>query len=482
MEKEVGMEVYLTSAPGVGGRLRRFPEDFLVEELSLPPPRVEGGEYIVARVRSRNWETNRLVRELSRAMGISRRRIQFAGTKDRRGIKVQMMSFRASEAQLRALSLKDFEVLEAFPTDRPVELGHLLGNRFEIRLRGSAPVSARRVEGCGGPGAFGPPGPAGAATPRESGGSGGEAHPGPAGNGALPFIHNAPGAARELGAALEAITAELRAAGGFPNFFGIQRFGALRPVTHIIGLRLVRRDFEGAVMAYLGMPTEAEGAEEREARARLERERDFGEALRYFPRTLSFERSLLQHLHEHPGDWAGALGRLPSNLLMMFVHACQSRLFNRTLSLRIREGLALSEPVVGDLVLPVDRHGRPDHDRYIPVEGHNLERVRRRAREGRAFVSGLLFGTEAPFASGRMGELERMVVEEEGLRRDDFRIPELPEASSKGTRRELLVPLAPGEPRVSVEEGAVLFKFTLPRGCYATALMREYMKGEVLDY
>ena len=81
-----------------------------------------------------------------------------------------------------------------------------------------------------------------------------------------------------------------------------------------------------------------------------------------------------------------------------------------------------------------------------------------------------------------MGEIERAVVEEEGLRPEDFRIVELPEASSKGTRRELLVPLRPGEPMITFEGDTVVFRFTLPRGCYATALMREYMKGEVLDY
>jgi len=64
VEREVGMEVYLTSSPGVGGKLRFYPEDFVVEELSLLPPRFEGGRYVAARVKCRNWETNRLVREL----------------------------------------------------------------------------------------------------------------------------------------------------------------------------------------------------------------------------------------------------------------------------------------------------------------------------------------------------------------------------------------------------------------------------------
>ncbi len=427
VEREVGMEVYLTSSAGVGGKLRFYPEDFVVEELSLPPQRVEGGRYVAARVRCRNWETNRLVRELSRAMGISRRRIQFAGTKDKRGVKIQLLTFLASEDQVAGISLRDFEVLEKYPTDRPLELGHLLGNRFEIRLRGAGGTD-------------------------------------PAG----------------LEAAIGAVTAELDAAGGFPNFFGIQRFGALRPVTHKIGERLVRGDIEGAVMAYVGAPNESEEPGVQEARARIERERDFAAAVDYFPPHLAFERSLLHHIQLHPGDWAGALRRLPPNLLMMFVHAFQSCLFNRVLSRRIGAGLPLDEPVEGDVVLPADELGRPDHDHGINVESHNIGRVRRKVREGKAFVSGVLFGSETSFSPGPMGELERAVVDEAKVRHLDFQVPELPEVSSKGTRRELLI--RPGDRQISLEEGAVAFRFFLPRGCYATSLLREYMKGEVLDY
>jgi tRNA pseudouridine13 synthase len=434
VEKEVGMEVYLTSAPGVGGKLRFYPEDFVVEELSLPPPRVQGGRYVAARVRCRNWETNRLVRELSRAMGISRRRIQFAGTKDKRGVKIQLLTFLASEEQVAAISLRDFEVLEKYPTDRPLELGHLVGNRFEIRLRGAS--------GAG-------PGPAGEARP-------------------------------DLEAAIDSVTRELDAAGGFPNFFGIQRFGALRPVTHKIGERLVRGDIEGAVMAYVGGPGDSEEPGAQEARSRLERERDFAAAVNYFPPHLAFERSLIHHLQLHPGDWAGAMRQLPQNLLMMFVHAYQSCLFNRLLSRRIRAGLPLNEPVEGDVLLPADELGRPDHDHGISVESHNLARASRKVREGKAFVSGLLFGSETNFASGRPGELERAIVEEAGLEPQDFLVPDLPEVSSKGTRRELIV--RPGERAISLEVDAAVFRFSLQRGCYATSLMREYMKGEVLDY
>ncbi len=45
---------------------------------------------------------------------------------------------------------------------------------------------------------------------------------------------------------------------GVPNYFGYQRFGTIRPNTHIVGRELVRGDIEGAVMAYLANPSDGE--------------------------------------------------------------------------------------------------------------------------------------------------------------------------------------------------------------------------------
>lgn len=92
-EAEIGLEVFFTDSPGIGGRLKQDPEDFIVDEISLPPSEDKSGSYTIAKVTSQNWETNRLIRELSKTLGISRDKIGFAGTKDKRGITSQLMSF-----------------------------------------------------------------------------------------------------------------------------------------------------------------------------------------------------------------------------------------------------------------------------------------------------------------------------------------------------------------------------------------------------
>jgi tRNA pseudouridine13 synthase len=189
---------------------------------------------------------------------------------------------------------------------------------------------------------------------------------------------------------------------------------------------------------------------------------------------------MISHMKDNPGDYLGALKRLPKNLLMMFVHAYQSYLFNRILSERIRSGMPLREPEVGDMVLPLSKMSVPDHDNPILVTEDNLEKATRNAREGKAFVSGLIYGTEAPFAEGRMGSIERKVIESESIQKMDFQIVGLREASSKGIRREILAPYR--DLQIEVGDAEAVFQFALNKGCYATTFLREFMKAEISQY
>src|SRR5207245_349497 len=137
MERDVGIEGYLTSTPGVGGTTKASADDFIVEEVSSPPPKSADGPYAIATIRVRNWETNRLVREFARTLHISRRRIGFGGTKDKRALTTQLFSFENVPVEtLSALRMKDVEVLDAYPSDRPLEIGELIGNRFRVLGRG----------------------------------------------------------------------------------------------------------------------------------------------------------------------------------------------------------------------------------------------------------------------------------------------------------------------------------------------------------
>jgi tRNA pseudouridine13 synthase len=422
MERDVGIVGYLTSTPGLGGTLKSVPEDFVVEELSSPPPKSDEGRFTIATVRVRNWETNRLVRELARGIHISRRRIGFGGTKDKRAVTTQLFSFEGVPPEtVLALHLGDVEILDAYPSNAPIEIGDLAGNRFRIVIRDLALDS------------------------------------------------------QEAARVVEEVERDLRRAGGFPSYFGVQRFGSVRPITHVVGRHIVRGEFEDAVQAYVANPIEGEDPESYQVRSAFRDTGDVRMALRSYPKSYGFEKAILNQLASHPGDFVGALRALPFNLLMMFVHGYQSFLFNRILSERMRRGIPIHEPVPGDLVLPADSAAHPDRARTIDVTCDNRERVAARCREGKAWVSGILFGSEPEFAAGEPGQIEKEIIASEHLRPEDFLIPDIPRISSKGTRREILAPVA--NLKAEVQESALFLSFDLTRGSYATSLVREFMKS-----
>ncbi|MGI6009849.1 MAG: tRNA pseudouridine(13) synthase TruD [Methanomethylophilus sp.] len=427
-EADVGMLYYLTGAAGTGGRIKVAPEDFIVSEVSNRPEEDKNGRFTIATVKARNWETNRMVRLLSREMGISRERIGFAGTKDKRAVTTQLMSVLGGPELLERIDLKDLEISDVYRARHGLRIGDLIGNNFEIR-----------VTGCTMPDA-------------------------------------------DIPGTVESVASEIKKTGGFPNYYGVQRFGIVRPITHLVGEKLVRGDIEGAVKCYVCAPAVNASKDDSAVamREKLKATDDWAPLVDEIPEAMSFEKTMVQHVVQHPGDWTGAIAEMPTNLQMMFVHAYQSYLFNIMLSRRIEAGLPLNRPVEGDIVVPLDSDGIPLHEQTVKATAKNIDLVERQVKLKKAFVTGCLFGSKSEFADGQMGEIERKVVEEQKLEPRDFEIPGLPHCSSEGGRRELLCPVK--DLSWDVSGNTYTVKFFLPKGNYATCLMREFMKSEITDY
>ncbi|MBW0499794.1 hypothetical protein O181_039509 [Austropuccinia psidii MF-1] len=137
---------------------------------------------------------------------------------------------------------------------------------------------------------------------------------------------------------------------GFLNYFGMQRFGTTAIGTHLVGLSLLRADWDLAIdLIMRKKPGEAQEMEL--ARSVWEDTKDAKVALDLMPRRCIAERSILQFYSKQTAqtDKCGALGSIPKNLRMMYIHAYQSYLWNVVLSHRV-ELFGCSKPVVGDLV------------------------------------------------------------------------------------------------------------------------------------
>jgi len=425
-EKNIGIHVFFTPFNGIGGRLRTLPEDFIVKEISIYPPVKEKGKFTIADITSVNWETNGLVNELSNRLHISRKRINFAGTKDKRAKTTQLMSFyKVPKEDLSKVNIKDVLIENIYYSDHPVKLGDLRGNSFIVTVR-NIDKNTKKSE-------------------------------------------------------IQKIASYIIKAGGFPNFYGIQRFGVIRPVTHIVGKHMVKGDFEKAAMSYTAGPMQGEDQEIFTVRKQLEETHDYAQALKSYPLSLNFEIAILNKLVKDQNDFVGALKELPQNLLTMFVYAYQSYLFNKILSERIQNNLPLNKAITGDIVLPIRKEVIDNEE--ITVSKRNIEKINKQVAKKKAVISGLLVGSDSKFSYGLMGEIERKIVENENIDKRDFIIPEIPFASSSGSRRSLFafvkkIEYNLAKDSLNDEKLELTLKFDLGKGCYATCLLREFMKSD----
>ncbi|MDD1678850.1 MAG: tRNA pseudouridine(13) synthase TruD [Methanomicrobiales archaeon] len=412
LEQMLGMELYTTDTPGIGGVLRRQAEDFVVEEIPQP---IEGtGPYLVCRLTKKNWELQRLVKEIARSLGVSHRRVAWAGTKDKHAVTTQLISLYDIEPEaIQRIHFKDvvLEVVGRSPV--PLSLGMLRGNTFSLWIRECDPEDlAARVCAC------------------------------------EDAVHS-----------------------GILNYYGVQRFGARRPITHLVGEYILRGDFEGAVNAYVGQAFPDEPPETRIARESFACTGDAKAALRDFPTYLSYERALLHALTGAPDRYQEVLLVLPPKLLSMFVSAFQSYLFNAALSARGKEGSSLTIPVVGDFLVFAD--GRTDQ-----VTPGLLSAALLQVERGRAVPALFIPGSrveEWKRASPRVLQ----ILEERGITPAHFqRAQKVVRAAFQGFHR----PIVLSTPISSQIDGAdVHLEFTLAPGQYATTVCRELMKGDPLS-
>ena len=344
---------------------------------------------------------------LERAMAAAlKSRVTFAGMKDKRAKSIQYMTPTSAKARRpQRIDGDGFTALLAGYVDRPIVRRASSGNTFEIVIRECGLEVKSCVE---------------------------EAY--------------------RMGA-------EMR----IPNFFGYQRFGAREALTHMVGRELVGGRFREALNQILLRPRLADGVRTREAR-RLIAEGKYKEGHELLPSGQDIERMVVRRLMTRPDDAVGAIRAVPIKLRRFYVHAYQSYLFNRTVSLALKRGLDLS------------RVERGDNWAELSSDGLNINRVhgvREPALEGTVPVVQLAGYAYRNYGS-RFDTLLEQVMTEERVAPRDFYVEDMQEVSAEGGFRR--PHLAMREASFTISERATKMKFTLPRGGYATVLLREVIK------
>ena len=413
LEKEIGIEVYATKSLGINGRLRQLPEDFMVEEVlvngsiaRIEPSNIANitrhGRYLICVLVKRKMDIFQAVRTIANKLDVSTERVQIAGIKDANAVTAQHVSVsRMLPEQAKQIKMSNLWLYPLQFSNEKIHSGMLFGNRFQVIVRAVNHPKSTIME------------------------------------------------------RLESTRQKLLQLGGCPSFFGHQRFGTTRAITHIVGKHIILGEWEEAALAFLAKPSPYEHPESREARQRLLDVQNCKEALSYFPPKLVYERQMIGHLAKRHRDFVGAFHRLPKKLCQLFVNAYQSYLFNRFLSQRIQDNIQLKKPLKEDYTLTVNN----ENCLALPLIGYKL----------------------VP-STGKQGEIERRILEEEGIEPQNFRVSGMPDISSKGKLRTALMELIdfniekPTKNCYSPSAKVIPLNFMLRKGSYATIVLREFMK------
>jgi tRNA pseudouridine13 synthase len=132
--------------PGIGGVIKRAPEDFEVEEIPAYSPS-GGGDFLYLWIEKRSMGAEYFTRLIARLLELSPGEVGTAGLKDRHAITRQMVSVPArAEPRLAALETEGLRVLQVSRHGNKLRPGHLRGNRFRILIRDVASEAAQQVE------------------------------------------------------------------------------------------------------------------------------------------------------------------------------------------------------------------------------------------------------------------------------------------------------------------------------------------------
>lgn len=401
--------------------IRRQPADFAVREIltdeflrSIAPRRdPTGASFAVYEVRKTSLTTPDAARMLAGALRISDRGVGYAGLKDKHAVTWQHMTaaLPAHARPPQSLSGRGWHAKLMGWTPVAVDASAIARNRFDIVVRDLTPQAAAEMD-------------------RRA------------------ALLRSPETSDEAQGSLWII-----------NYFGDQRFGSARHGGGFVARRLIAGDFEGALRLAIATPARKDVGPRRrftrEAAAKWGQWTDLARSLPPCPERRAIERLAAG------GSFADAFEALPLFLRTLLIEAYQSHLWNET----ARRLVQAAAP--GDLLAADDPFGRL----LFPPAAAIPETLRDLNVPMLAPTTSLRPPWDAAAAAA---------LEAEGISLSDLQIPgaerlffgEAPRPLVVRAERFTLGEAVPDELAKSSKRLRRLVTFDLPRGAYATVVLR----------
>ena len=236
------------------------------------------------------------------------------------------------------------------------------------------------------------------------------------------------------------------------NFFGYQRFGSKRPITHLVGKALIQKNYQKAIDFLLNYSSKYDSEENNHYRKLISERKSDAEVIDELPKSMDIEIAILSSLSKS-NDQKTAIREIPLQMRRFYIHAYQSYIFNKTLSMAFEYEEDLFTPQENDVCYDrTNKLGKFQNESgqklTIPLVGHSY------------------------FKKTRFDYYIQKILEQEEISPPEFLIKDFQEISIEGGFRNSAIHCDD----FHISNDTV--EFQLPRGSYATIVIREILKPE----
>lgn len=261
---------------------------------------------------------------------------------------------------------------------------------------------------------------------------------------------------------------------GFANFYGYQRFGTTRPINHKVGLHLLREEYEYAVKTLIGVPGIEEDSAKAEAKMKY-LESDNIEVLNNV-NLGEYEKRVVRHLRKNKEDYKGAIMKLHPSLVRLFIEAFSCYVFNLIVSEIVREkGVERIAELNEDnfFVVPLSRHfAQVEAVAKVNEKMNEAKNLKDEIKERKA---ALAIATPGYLTGQLITKETKRILDSFKVNANRFFIKEKPEASYPGQYRTIISYVKDFYFN-KLSNDVISLEFFLPRGGFATVLLRELVK------
>ena len=387
IDSQIGISVYTTKFPGIGGKIRLNPENFEVSELISKRATnsiTDENGYAVYKLKKKKIDTNHALSGVFRKTGV---RLKSLGLKDASAVTEQYVGSPHKGKPIEDFSTEKYSLTKIGFTKKPLSKKDMIGNNFKIQISDCSDGLSSFNE------------------------------------------HN-----------------------HVLNFYGYQRFGSKRPVTHLIGKAILHRDFDMAVDLILSFTSSYDSAENSEIREKLSDKTNYKKYYDQVPSQMDIEKIVLKEMIDHD-DSIRAIRAIPLSLRRFYIQAYQSFIFNQSLSSAFLEGENLFAAKSGDVC-------------------YDSKSIIGKFKDGIEQYLSLPFVGYSYYKKTRFDhQISKILIQEE-ITPKDFFIKEMQEVSSEGGFRQASIHCSDYFSNKNNVE------FSLSRGSFATILLREVMKPD----